>query len=85
MLCNTEYPHELENLKRYNDFGGKEKIDLADKSVERFVHAAQMIKARDFADPVEHAFDILKNLERGGTQWSYVIDVVKWCCLFPYR
>jgi choloylglycine hydrolase len=77
VLCNTEYPEELKNLNRYDGYGGKEKIDLADKGIERFVHAAKLIEMKDYADPVEHAFDILKTLERDGTQWSYVIDVTE--------
>ena len=77
VLCNAIYQNELENLKRYESFGGEEAIDLENKKIERFVHAAHMIKARNSADPVDHAFAILKSLERDGTQWSYVIDVAK--------
>jgi len=76
VLCNARYPNELENLERYRGFGGEEAIDLGNREIERFVHAAQMIQGHNLADPVDYAFDILKNLVRGGTQWSYVIDMV---------
>jgi choloylglycine hydrolase len=77
VLCNSKYPDELDNLKRYASFSGKEVVDLDNKETKRFVHAAHMLEMHDFTDPVDYAFDILKTLERGGTQWSYVIDVVK--------
>jgi len=75
VLCNTLYAEELESLKRHQGFGGVEVVDLQDKTVERFVHAAHMVETGTDGDPVDYAFEILETLVRGGTQWSYVIDV----------
>ena len=75
VLCNTAYPEELDNLKGYQGFGGDKPIDLKDKETERFVHAAHLVAQLDQAQPIDYGFDILRTLERGGTQWSYVIDV----------
>jgi len=75
VLCNTAYPQEVDNLKGYEGFGGDRPVDLNDKEIERFVHAAHMISHTPQAEPVDYGFDVLRTLERGNTQWSYVIDV----------
>ena len=75
VLCNTAYPEELTNLEEYAGFGGKERVRLRDKNTARFVHAAEMIRSAPESVSVDYGFKILKNLERGGTQWSIVIDV----------
>jgi penicillin V acylase-like amidase (Ntn superfamily) len=77
-LCNTQYAHEIEQLKGYEGFGGDQDIDLGDKNFPRFVHAAHMLGNLDAvasASLVDYGFDILRTVERGITQWSYVIDV----------
>jgi len=77
-LCNTIYDKELEILKGYEDFGGDKPIGMADEKVERFVHAAKMLKDYDPAKSdsiVDYGFDILGQLERGGTQWSIICDM----------
>jgi len=77
-LCNTVYAKELEILKGYKSFGGNKPIEMADEKVERFVHAAKMLKDYDPAKSdsiVDYGFDILGQLERGGTQWSIVCDM----------
>jgi choloylglycine hydrolase len=75
VLCNTAYPQELDNLKDYRGFGGAKPFDPDDKDTERFVHAAYMVAQPVQAQPIGYGFDILRTLERGSTQWSYVIDV----------
>lgn len=77
-LCNTQYAHEIEQLRGYKGFGGNQDIDLGDKNLPRFVHAAHMLGNLDAVAPaslVDYGFDILGTVERGITQWSYVIDV----------
>jgi penicillin V acylase-like amidase (Ntn superfamily) len=74
-LCNTPYARELDNLAGYQGFGGEQAVDVCDKETERFVHAAYMIGCPVQTSPVDYGFEILRTLERGSTQWSYVIDV----------
>jgi hypothetical protein len=75
VLCNNAYPEELANLAGYAGFGGEEPVRLRDKGTERFVHAAHMIRNAPQSVDSDYGFKILKNLERGVTQWSIVIDV----------
>lgn len=78
VLCNGQYCEELKLLKEYNGFGGKGKIDPAAKNAPRFVQAAYMIKNYPKgSSAVDYGFKILEGLDRGGTQWSYIIDVNK--------
>lgn len=77
-LCNTQYAREMEVLKGYEGFGGNQDIDLGDKNLPRFVHAAHLLgnlQAVALSSLVDYGFDILRTVERGTTQWSYVIDV----------
>ena len=76
-LCNTQYETETEGLKKFQGFGGDRAIDLSNKRQPRFIQAAQMIKNYDSSESpaVEYGFDILKQLERGGTRWSFVCDL----------
>ena len=75
VLCNTAYPDELSNLEAYAGFGGEKPVRLRHKSTERFVHAAHMIRNAPETVDSDYGFKILKNLERGLTRWSIVIDV----------
>jgi len=76
-LCNTQYNAEMERLGKYKGFGGDQAMDFDNNSLPRFVHAAQMLKGYDPSErpAVEYGFDILTQLERGGTQWSFVCDL----------
>jgi penicillin V acylase-like amidase (Ntn superfamily) len=76
-LCNTKYNEEMESLRKYKGFGGDRFIDFDNKKLPRFVHAAQMLKGYDPSESpaVKYGFDILAQLERGGTQWSFVCDL----------
>lgn len=75
VLCNIAYPEELANLEGYAGFGGEKPVRLRDKRTERFVHAAHMIRNAPRSVDSDYGFEMLKNLERGLTQWSIVIDV----------
>jgi choloylglycine hydrolase len=79
VVCNSIYPHELKLLKQYEGFGGLQKVDLKNKQTPRFVHAAYLIK--NFIETSKtansHGFEILESMNRGATQWSYIIDVTK--------
>jgi len=76
-LCNTKYGEEMQKLRKYEGFGGDQAIDLDDRKTSRFVHAAQMLNHYDPSErpAVEYGFDILAQLERGGTRWSFVCDL----------
>ena len=76
-LCNTKYEAEIQRLRTYEGLGGDKAIDLDTKKMPRFVDAAQMLKHYDASKrpAVEYGFDILAQLERGGTQWSFVCDL----------
>lgn len=77
-LCNTRYSGELDRLKRYDGFGGRWPVKMNDKNTPRFVHAAYMLKNYDPAKSesiIDYGFDILNQMERGGTQWSVILDL----------
>ncbi len=78
VLCNSQYEQEMTGLKTFNGFGGDKPVILEDKEIPRFVHAARMLQtySPDIKPPVEYAFDILRQLERGGMQWSFVCDLI---------
>ena len=77
-LCNTVYEKELEILKTYEGFGGEKPISMTDTKVERFVHAAKMLKEYKPSKSdsiVDYGFDVLAHMERGLTQWSIICDM----------
>lgn len=77
VLCNSRYEEELEGLRHYQGFGGDRPVSMDKLETPRFVQAARMLK--DYSPckkaGVSYAFEILSQLERGGTQWSIVCDV----------
>jgi choloylglycine hydrolase len=77
ILANTKYAEEVQNIKKYQGFGGDLAIDMESHDQQRFVHGAQMIKQFDPEkhDAVDYGFKILHQFDRGGTQWSYVCDL----------
>jgi len=76
-LCNTKYEEEIKNLKTFEGFGGKKSISLKDHTIARFIHIAYMLRnytpTKDSA--IEYGFKILHQLDRGGTQWSFLCDL----------
>ena len=77
-LCNAQYSLEMKGLKEFKGFGGGKSVEMEKRDIPRFVHAAHMIKNYDPAisgNIVFYGFDILKQLERGGTQWSVICDL----------
>jgi choloylglycine hydrolase len=74
VLCNTTYAAELEGIARYDGFGGDLAIDVDDHSIERFVHGAFLVGRLNVRATTQDAFDVLAAMERGQTQWSWVID-----------
>ncbi|MBN1224929.1 MAG: linear amide C-N hydrolase [Candidatus Aminicenantes bacterium] len=79
-LCNETYEDGLKLLEQYEGFGGDKRLWLSDKSVPRFVHAAQMLGNFSLCDSgaiVDYGLRILENLDRGGTQWSVVCDLIR--------
>ncbi len=78
-LCNTSYDEELNRLKHYRGFGGKQEINIKKRNkYPRFVRAASML--RDYnpkakGSAVDYVFAILKNLGGSLTRRSYVVDI----------
>jgi choloylglycine hydrolase len=79
VVCNTIYPHELQLLEQYEGFGGRQKVELENKQIPRFIHAAYLIKNYIETSKIatSYGFEILESMNRGATQWSYIIDVTK--------
>ncbi len=79
LLCNNQYSDDLDTLKLYKGFGGKRDIDLNNRSEHnRFISGAKMLqinKNNPVESDVDYAFDILKQLDFGITQWSIVFDI----------
>lgn len=81
-LANSTYLQSLAYLKRHKGFGGNQDILSSSQSLDRFVRAANMLKAYDpkaQQPPVDYAFDILSNVANSsatwGTKWSIVYDI----------
>lgn len=77
VLCNSRYEEELQSLRLYQGFGGDKPISMDKQETPRFVQAARLLGDYSPAEkaPVAYAFEILSQLERGGTQWSFVCDL----------
>jgi len=77
VLCNAIYAQEIQDLEAQKKKIAENPASLEGKEIPRFVQAAVMIEqyAASSKPAVEYAFDILKALERGGTQWSFVCDL----------
>ncbi len=75
-LCNFEYEKELSRLKDYSGFGGNKDIDFNTNCANdpRFLWAASMLNRKVNKAASEYTFDILKQLDCGGNQWSIVYD-----------
>ena len=82
VLCNTIYADELNGLETYEGFGGDRPVTIGDHDIERFVHGAFLVNQLDVTATTADAFGVLAALERGATQWSWVIDdderIVSW-------
>lgn len=76
-LCNSIYKNEIKTLKTYDGFGGQSPISLKDRQPPRFVHAAYMLEnyTPSKGSPIDYGFDILHQLNLGGTQWSFICDL----------
>lgn len=77
VLCNTAYAVEAAALPGWREKAAAAPALLDGKDMPRFAQAAIMLERYPAAAPaVDYAFDILRRLERGGTQWSFVCDLV---------
>lgn len=77
-LCNSPYQAELDELKRYQGFGGRRRLSPANPKTPRFARAAKMLNDLDPESdvaPVDYCFGILKNLSSKLTRRSYVSDL----------
>jgi ankyrin repeat protein/penicillin V acylase-like amidase (Ntn superfamily) len=78
VLCNRPYQTELDELKRFQGFGGRRRLSPANPKTPRFVRAASLLADFDPASevaPVDYCFGILENLSGKLTRRSYVIDL----------
>ena len=78
-LTNDTYERSLDNLKRYDGFGGNEQIVNEKSSLGRFVTACSMVKSYKRVQgksAVDYGFEILKTVDQGDyTKWSIVYDI----------
>ena len=84
VMCNSLYSEELKLLKQYDGFGGQKNVDLKNKEIPRFVHAAYLIKnfSQSSESATAYGFKTLESMNRGATQWSYVIDIANQTAYF---
>ena len=77
VLCNEEYQKEVENIKIYKTFGGKEDFNMSTwEWNDRFAKAAHNIKIFDLnkMSPFDFSWSLLANLIAG--QWQMVYDII---------
>lgn len=82
VLTNDPYARSLDNTKRFNGFGGPQKIPEGNVSYCRFLKAASMLnnnRPRYGMSTIDAAFDVLhrvryQNHPRTHSQWSMVYD-----------
>lgn len=76
VLTNSTYDDSVAYLHTIAGFGGRQPIPTGIGSLERFAHAAAMIRETPAgADPVARAFEILGAVHQPGyTRWSVVYD-----------
>lgn len=79
LLCNSEYPHEIQLLKQYEGFGGTRTINtLIEETDTRFADGAYMLEnyLSNPSKPVaDYGFEILTKMWRGINKWAFIIDV----------
>ncbi len=76
-LSNNSYENSIENLSRYEGFGGELEIRNGPGSQERFMRAAWLLKQFVYSDQkaaVNYAFRMLENVRQADTQWRIVYD-----------
>ncbi|MCP4021286.1 MAG: linear amide C-N hydrolase [Desulfobacteraceae bacterium] len=80
VLANNTYKDSMRYLERHKGHGGTLAIDHTSRSLDRFVRAAHMLESyssKPEKPMVEYAFDILRDVAQGSTQWSIVYDLPK--------
>jgi len=79
VLTNNTYESSVDYLRRFDGFGGNEKINNDKSSLNRFVKTCSMIKeysSSNSKNAVEYGFDILKSNDQGDfTKWSIIYDI----------
>ncbi|MBZ0204552.1 MAG: linear amide C-N hydrolase [Ignavibacteria bacterium] len=78
-LTNDTYQKSLDNLKRYQGFGGTEVLDNSNVSLERFAKTCTLMRKynpNSGKKAVEYGFEILDEVSAGSyTKWSIVYDI----------
>jgi choloylglycine hydrolase len=88
VLADSSYAESARYLKLHRGFGGERKVSNGRESTERFVRAATILE--DFDWPVQgvlsdHAFTVLRSVERADTQWSTVYNISRRLVFFKTR
>jgi len=78
-LANNTYDESLKYLKNHSGFGGEKEISHSNRSLDRFVRAASMIrgyKDNKHMPIIDYAFEVLADAsQQNSTQWSVVYDI----------
>ena len=79
VLANNTYEESIDYTKKFIEFGGNDTIPKTNKSLDRFVLAASMVKEFDESksgDIIDYSFNILDTVSQGEyTFWSIVYDI----------
>jgi penicillin V acylase-like amidase (Ntn superfamily) len=88
VLSNDSYEESIRHLRLHRGFGGEKTVPRGPESGERFVRAATLLE--DYEWPLQgvlsdHAFTVLKSVERADTQWSIAYNVTRRLAFFKTR
>ena len=79
ILCNLQYSKELDQLKKYQGFGGDVEIRKSFPRAPRFVRGAKLLKEFDpavHASAEKYALQLLDEIKsRGWNKWGILADV----------
>jgi choloylglycine hydrolase len=74
VLTNDTYKRSAAWLRRFDGFGGKERIPTGAGSLDRFARAADRVRARVHGDPGAAALSVLDSVNNSTSQWHIVYD-----------
>jgi penicillin V acylase-like amidase (Ntn superfamily) len=88
VLADDGYAESLKYLGKHQGFGGERAVPNGPAAGDRFVRAAAILDDFDgtFLSVLsDHAFTILKSVERADTQWSIVYNIPRRLILFKTK
>lgn len=88
VLVDDGYEPSVRGLNGYQGFGGEKTVGSGPGPADRFLRAAAALQ--DFVWPVpgvlsDHAFAVLRSVERPDTQWSIVYNLTRRLVFFKTR